>query len=253
MAGTPASALFLSGSHGRGDADAWSDYDFLALGAAKDHDAIGQVWRDALNHRFDIVHWMGGQGRATLINAVTSDWARIDLLLITSDALAGRAQNMIRPLFDHDDVYGGLPSALPPRTPNAKRVDYIIREFIRVLGLLPVGVGREEWTLLIQGVGLLRGHLTDLMKEASTEPDPGGMLHPSRILPPEDIALLERLPNPPAERDALITANLAYAEAFLPRAKAMAKDLGLDWPEAFEAATRAHLKTTLGLTLPPTE
>ena len=48
-------------------------------------------------------------------------------------------------------------------------------------------------------------------------------------------------------RDDLIAAHVAIAEAFLPRARRIADQIGLDWPTAFEAATRQHLHRELGI------
>jgi hypothetical protein len=77
----------------------------------------------------------------------------------------------------------------------------------------------------------------------------GGALHPSRLLRRDQIALLEALPYPGPDRDALIAAHVAMAEAFLPIARRMSRELGLAWPEAFEAATFRHLEAELGLGL----
>jgi hypothetical protein len=50
----------------------------------------------------------------------------------------------------------------------------------------------------------------------------------------------------------MIAANLAYAAAYLPRARKMAKRLGIDWPKQFEAATWNHLKNELAIEPPYT-
>ena len=83
------------------------------------------------------------------------------------------------------------------------------------------------------------------MQEVS-HPDPGGMLHQSKVLPADQLEMLKALPYPGLDREALIAANFAMAQAFFPRARALAERLGLEWPSAFEAATRRRLETTIG-------
>jgi hypothetical protein len=75
--------------------------------------------------------------------------------------------------------------------------------------------------------------------------DTGGILHLSRVIDPERMAILTSLPSPDATRDSVLAANQAVARVFFPHAKALAAKLGLTWPQAFEDATRAILTRTL--------
>src|SRR5690606_33655741 len=116
-------------------------------------------------------------------------------------------------------IYDRLPDTLPPRMPDAGTVRYLIHEFIRMLGLMPVVLGREEYVTMVLGVGMLRGHLETLLMQDVADPDPGGILHLSRLLPPEQMQLLQSLPYPGPQRQALIAANIAIAREFMPRAR----------------------------------
>ena len=58
------------------------------------------------------------------------------------------------------------------------------------------------------------------------------------------------LPAPEANRGAMIAAHMAYAAAYLPRARRMARARGVDWPERCEAATWARLAEALGVARP---
>ena len=100
---------------------------------------------------------------------------------------------------------------------------------------------------MVLGVGMLRDHLASLLMQDVTNPDPGGILHQSTLLPPDQMQLLASLPYPGPEREALIEANFAIARQFMPRARAMARRLGIAWPDEFEAATRRHLVASLGV------
>jgi hypothetical protein len=238
--------LFLSGSFGRGTADEWSDVDLIALAAPQDHAAIAADWRQVLDAITPIVFWQEPPRGGILINAISEEWLRCDLVITTPENFGRRAKNTVKPLIDRDGIYDGLPETLPPRESDAGTVRYLIHEFIRMLGLMPVVLGRGEYVTMVLGVGMLRGHLETLLMQDVTQPDPGGILHQSRLLPPEQMQLLKSLPYPGPEREAVIAANFAIAREFMPRARAMAERLGIDWPEAFEAATRRRLAATLG-------
>lgn len=240
--------LFLGGSHGRGNADEWSDLDFVGVADGDNHARLADRWLETIRAAAPVVHLMRRQqGPALLLNIVTADWLRIDLLLVPPALFVkGRARDGITMLFDHDDLAAALPDTLPSRAPDPARVRHVTTEFLRVLGLLPVVAGREEWVVATAGTGLLRGFVQELLIEASPVPDRGGALGLGRVLAPEEHDLLARLPYPAAEREAVIAAHAAIARIFLPRARALFERLGLEWPQAFEDATRRRLHDTLG-------
>lgn len=238
--------LFLAGSFGRGTEDEWSDVDLIALVAPDDQAALAAEWRETLNAITPIVFWNELNRGGLVINAISEDWLRCDLSIAAPDGIGRRAKNLVRPLIDRDAIYATLPDTLPPKTPDAGYVRYVIHEFIRMLGLMPVGAGRQEYVTMVLGVSMMRGHLEGLLMQDVTHPDPGGILHQSKLLTAEHMELLRSLPYPGPDRDALVEANLTIAREFMPRARAMAARLGIEWPEAFEAATRRRLASTLG-------
>lgn len=160
--------------------------------------------------------------------------------------MAKRAQDRLRPLIDRDDLFAALPMSLPPKQPDGPRVLGIVNEFIRILGLLTVALGRGELYLGVTGAALLRDQLLNLMMEEVSDPDPGGVLHPSKVLPADGMRVLESLPFPDPVRSDLVRAHLAVACEFFPRARSLASQAGVVWPEAFEAATRRLLERHLG-------
>lgn len=238
--------LFLAGSYGRGTADEWSDVDLIAIVADGQERMVADHWRAVLQQITPIVFWNELPRGVIVLNAISEEWLRCDLTIATSKDFGRRARNTVKPLIDRDGVYDALPDALPPKEPDAGTVRYLIHEFIRMLGLMPVGVGRGEYVTMAVGVGMLRGHLEALLMQDVTLPDPGGILHQSKLLPPEQMRLLASLPYPRPEREALIEANFAIAREFMPRARAMAERLDITWPDEFEAATRRRLALTLG-------
>lgn len=240
--------LFLGGSFGRGTEDSYSDIDFIALVEPDAQTATIARWRECLQSITPIVFWrQRGQGNV-LVNAITADWLRCDLSVMPPASFTGRARNTVRPLIDRDDRYGSLPETLPVKAPDTGKVEFLIGEFLRVLGLLNVVVGRREYVTAVGGTGMLRDHLVSLMLEAANVAGRGGALHLSKALPEDEMQTLLRLPFPKPERQAVIDANFSIAEQFLPRARALAKQLELSWPNDFEQATLQMLARSLGPT-----
>lgn len=73
-------------------------------------------------------------------------------------------------------------------------------------------------------------------------------LHP--LLPAHGQQILTDLPSLEATRESVITAHLACASAFLPLARELHGQCGLDWPQELDDAVRRHLATTLSIKLP---
>jgi hypothetical protein len=95
--------------------------------------------------------------------------------------------------------------------------------------------------------------LVDLLIEETDAPNRGGILHLNRLITEDQKHLLTSLPPAVPTRDAMISAHLAYAKAYLPRARNRAARLGMDWPERFEAATWARLGEALSVQCPYAE
>jgi len=244
-------ALFLSGSYGAGIEDSYSDIDFLAVSRDGPTDEFAALWREAVGRVGEIVLWWDRQAKPMLINAITADWLRIDVEIVTPDQVAGRTASGLKALFDHDRVLEALPPAPQNAGPNPARMKWQFEEFIRILGLLSLAIGRGEYLNGITGIFHLRNLLTELLIEETAAPNRGGVLHLNRLISEEQKSLLAALPVPSPTRESVIAVNLAYAEAYLPRARRMARKIGVEWPERFEAATRAHLREALAVELPP--
>ncbi|MGI9425812.1 MAG: nucleotidyltransferase domain-containing protein [Hyphomicrobiaceae bacterium] len=242
-------ALFLAGSYGSTTADRHSDIDLVALVDQAHHARVARVWRSTMEDLRTVVSWNERRGGGVLLNAITDCWLRCDFYLTEPGNFVRRAQTTVKPLFDPNNIYSTLPMHLPPATPDPERVAYLIKEFIRVLGLMTVVIGRSDYVTMAKGVELLRELLKDLMLEECPLPDRGGALHLRRLLTPEQMELLEALPYPAPEPDELIAANIAMAGAFLPVARRLAEQLAIAWPSAFAKATHRHLHDKLGVVI----
>lgn len=243
-------ALYLSGSYGNGLADKYSDIDFVLVAKEGATDEVADLWRNAVCQTGEIVLWWDRNVRPTLINAITDDWTRTDVIILKPDQMGAQTQSSLKPLFDHDGIFDGLPETADNTGPSPVRLKYQFEEFIRILGLLHLAVGREEYINGVLGVFHLRNLLVELLITQTAAPHRGGVLHLNRLITDEQKELLMSLPPPVPERDAMIAAHLAYAKAYLPRARKLAQQQGVAWPEAFEAATWAQLGKTLAIKRP---
>ncbi len=236
-------AAWLGGSLGQDAGDAWSDVDIVVLVEEPNRPACIADYRATHPGLPPLVLSHVVYGR--VLAAITPDWERFDLSFLTAGELPSQDGAGLKLLL-------GDPALTPPpriQVPGALQpLGPLVTEFLRVLGLAPVAVGRGEWLTMQQGVELLRHMLIDLMLiENEVPPGSRGAKRLNAFLTDDQRAWLEALLPPLAEREALITANAALARQFLARAKPLAAKLGAPWPTAFEDATRRHLKVTLSL------
>ena len=244
------SALFRSGSYGNGLADEYSDIDFILLANDGATDEVAALWRKAVSQTGEIVLWWDRTTRPILINAITDDWTRTDVVILKPDQMGLQTQNSLKPLFDHDRIFESLPKISENMGPNPARLKYQFEEFIRILGLLHLAAGRKEYINGVLGVFHLRNLLVDLLIEETGAPNRGGVLHLNRLITDEQKELLTSLPPAIPNREAMISAHLAYAKAYLPRARKLALKWGAEWPERFEASTWNQLSKTLSIERP---
>jgi len=240
-------ALFLSGSFGCGTADQYSDVDLLLVTDHGRQEEFLRVWLDILGSISEVVFWQRPFPGAPLLNAITSEWLRCDLVVFDRDQLRIRSQKSLKVLLDESNLYAALPVDDPMKGGPSK-LAAIVNEFIRVLGLAPVAVGREEYVVAVTGAGLLRSSLIQLFLEENGIRD-AGALHLKRLLTAEQLNILEKMPGVNANREWVFEACLNCARFFLPRAKRLARELSIPWPESFEAATLRHLNKELGIQL----
>lgn len=237
-------SVWLAGSLGRDGGDAWSDVDLVAEVAEADRAACLAEYRQGRPDMPPMVLAKALHGR--ILTAITPDWERFDIDFVSPAELADLDGAALTPLRGDP---GARPASHPAGPDNraGERVGALVTEFLRVLGLLPVAVGRGEWLVAQQGDELLRRILIDLMVEENGVPPSarGGAKKLNHFLTPEQREVLEALMPPPPRRDAVIAASADLARLFLARARPLANRLGTPWPRGFEQATRRHLETTL--------
>jgi predicted nucleotidyltransferase len=244
-ADTRIESAWLSGSFGRGEADEWSDVDVTVVASDRTFDQTVGTYANDLSAIANVVYMNVISGR--IVNAVTDGWARFDLTFLKPAEFA-RATGPMTPLFNRNPA-GPKPLAPPPYSPSAQRVTGIVSEYLRILGLSPVVLGRGEYFVALDGVGYMRRLTIDLFLEEAgiNQAARGGALHLNRLLTEDQRRALAATPPIDATRESVIAAQEHLTHLFLPAARALARKTGAAWPSSFEEATRQTLEKNLGL------
>lgn len=177
-------AAWLSGSLGGGQGDEWSDVDVLALARGASALDVGRHYAANPNAIVETVFVQPLYGGA-VVHCITPDWQRFDLSFVDAPLLGRYDLKKLKPLFSKGMVDPLPPSSVPPGLPpQGERVLASINEFIRVLGLLPLVIGRKDYVNAFTGIGHLRTRFIDLLIEENgiSPAERGGALHLNRLL-----------------------------------------------------------------------
>ena len=235
--------LWLTGSFGAGEADEFSDVDMFVLLPDSHLPAYVDAWLDDVAPRY---HPLLARrlGVAPVFNHVLPGWLRWDVVLGGPAQLNDLDADRIHELVNRDGV---RPAPLTRVGPDPTTVLAMTEEFLRVLGLLPVVVGRGELVTATSGAIMLRQMLTTLLRHRVEGPRMSGALHLRRVLPEHEMAALAALPPVYADEGAVVAAHLSAAALFLPVAREL---LGPDHPDDLETACWDHLARHLGVERP---
>lgn len=242
---SPLKSLFLGGSRGRGTEDRYSDFDFIAVCKSEHNESVTQDWHAVLEEFEPLIYWQKLGKPTGLINAITKSWIRVDLSVVKSIDKSKFAKDSLEPVLDPDKLLDELPDKTKRQKVKSAAVLAIINEFIRILGLTGVVVGRREFLVGVWGVQHLRNQLIALMLQEANPVHHGGALVLNPYLSDEQRFALGSLPSAVATQNSVVQVNLAYAKMFLPRARALAAQVGAEWPEQFERETLAYLSREL--------
>lgn len=241
-------AAWVIGSLADGGGDAYSDVDLLVAVRDGDFAAVVAAWPQFLAQLTPTVfaRQIGAKDKPT-ITAITPEWLRFDITLASAADPRPHGYRAA-PLFARGP--DAAPFTFSPAIPGASwdRLPALISDFLRVLGLLPVAVGRGEFLVGLTPVSLLRGYLIELYLIENGCPR-GGAKRLNPLLTPEQRRALDALPPLTPTREAIVAGHVACARLFLPRARQLAAEHALPYPEAFERATLAHLRRQLGIEL----
>ena len=229
--------LWLTGSLATGTDDDFSDVDMLVVVAEDYLDGFLHEWPSvAERHRPLLARRMG---HAPVFNHILEGWLRWDMVVGTTSDVSNMDLSQVTELFNHD---GLVPSSPSHRGADPDVVREMTEEFLRVLGLLPVVLGRGELVTAVSGAGLLRQMVTTLLRYRAEGDRLSGALHLSRVLPANEMAALAAMPPVYVDRASVVRAHLSCAAMFLPVARDL---LGDAHPCDLEVACWEHLRRHL--------
>jgi len=237
-------AAWLGGSYGRGDQDAFSDYDFFVY--SEDAETVFKRICTDITKRPDVIFTKTLPFGMTL-NSITEDWERFDISFVDDNALPHHGHNTSRILFDRGDIASRMPKEATSTRPDPKaELQSATREFVRILGLLIVVAGREDYMIAQKGVQVMKDLLMQIMVLRADKPV-RGVPSVRKALLPEDYDFLLNAPPVAATRESILALNAYLAPEFLKHARVLYAEHGLQWPERFVAATLKNVKNKTGL------
>lgn len=237
-------AAWLYGSHGRGEADAYSDLDVWVV--AEDVTGLLARWPELAAGLGPLVQLEPIRGM-TGFRHVLADWSCLDVWISPRTAIDSRDASAVRLLFDRAGVGRQLPAAAPTPAPAVDKAVGLTSEFLRTLGQLPAVLARGD---VLHGVSLaqvLRLMLIELMLCDLRLADPGGASTQYRRLPADRRAALLALPVIGHDLDSVRAAQVACAELFLPLARTLC---GSRFPDPMCQALAGWLRRELEVRLP---
>jgi hypothetical protein len=134
-----------------------------------------------------------------------------------------------------------VPAPDPPAGPDVSRIAELAEEFYRQQAIFPAAVvAREDRLLGVVAVHATQTLLYELLV-ACSEPLPAmGVKQWSAKLTPPQRGVLTRLPQPTADRDAVVAAMLEVRRAFRTTGRDAALAVGSAWPDDVDAAIERH-------------
>lgn len=237
-------AVLLGGSLARQAADRWSDLDLMVVGAdgvspAELADAALVAVSTSVDEPLLAIRRDGDHH--CLLNLVLPPWTRIDIS-VTDDQQPGGPRMPLR------QVYGDHLELTPP--PEGVGVDLgaaaaVVAQLVRVYGLAPVVLGRDDLITALQGCHLIWSELVNLCLLVDPETSRMGALSKARRLLPEHRELLLSLPAIGPDRAGIIAFHEAAWAALL-IITGSGPLAAVDWPPQ---RTLQHLQSWLDETL----
>ena len=236
-------ALFLSGSVAQGCADAFSDLDFVVVTHQDEIETLTTEVRAVIDDNEPIIiENRLSPGPVSILSVVTDKWHRIDFVFGAFDS--GVLHQTLLPVFDPDTLYKdtGTPAQSSTAAADADTVIMMSKEFLRIVGLAVVVLGRKDVHAAHDGVNLLRNILIDLFLLEPPLRTRSGAKKLLPVLTDEQQEILKSLPAVSDDMETIIAFTSAIAEVFLPRARHLVESIDGIWPVAAEQATLAYFQ-----------
>jgi hypothetical protein len=251
-------AVWLSGSVGRGVADAGSDLDVVLTVTDEATSEFAADWRGWLGRVTPTVlarelprlpgSWYSLTPGCERLDVVTEPPGHLPVL-----PLAGRVL-----VLDRDGRFAAevaeAGAAPDERGPDAARLLGITEEFLRQQAIFPAAVvARQDWLLGVQGVQGVHVLLYELFVEANRPLPRMGVKQWSAKLTQPQRDCLAALPAPTAEPGSVRDAMHAASAAFRREARLILAGHAVPWPASLDDAVLGYQSRELGwwATQPP--
>ena len=225
-------AVWLSGSVGRGAADAGSDLDLVVTVADDDFEALADpaVWAPLDPLLCLDLPFLPGAAVIT-----TRDGLRLDAVLERVSDLPTTPYRRRLVVLDRDDLEVPEPEPLPG--PDARALVDLATEFLRQSAIFPAAVlAREDWLLGQESVTSYRSLLYRIFLEANQPLPPMGVKQWSSRLTAEQRGVLAAIPLPSADRASVVTCIGEARRALRTHGRAAVEAAGGTWPADLDEA-----------------
>lgn len=240
--------LWLSGSVGRGTADAGSDLDVVVTVADASFQDFCAGWRDWLASITATIIARDIPGVPGAFYSVTPGCERFDVVVERVSDIASAHGASRLAVIDRDSLAAHLSSVAAEQAgPSPAVLSSILEEFFRHQVIFPAAVvAREDWLLGVVAVGNVQRMLYEILVEANQPLPAMGVKQWSSRLTAGQRAHLESLPVPNPRRVEVLEAMLAVRLAMLTLGRETVTRCGVAWPEELAAATTAYHERELG-------
>lgn len=240
-------AAWLYGSHGRGEADEYSDLDVWVV--TEDVDGLLADWptlADRLGSELASVVLIEPIRGQPAIRCILADWTHYDVWVSSPDEVPHRSADTVRLLFDRAGLAQRLQPCAAPVPPDVAKASALTVEFLRMLGNLPTVLHRGDPLYAVSMAQVARLMLVELMLTELRVLDPGGAGHQYRTLPAERRRALLSLPPVENTLDSARDSLLECLRLFVPLARQLC---GETFPEPLYRAVGRLFARKLGMVL----
>jgi hypothetical protein len=219
-------ALWVSGSVGRGAADAGSDLDVVVTVADETFEGLAEPGTWAPLDPLLCLDLPFLPGAAVI---TTRDGLRLDVVMERVSDLPTTAYRHRLVVFDRHGLT--VPAPTPQPGPDPRVLHDLVVEFLRQSAIFPAAVlAREDWLLGQESVIAYRSLLYRVFVEANQPLPTMGVKQWSSRLTRGQYDVLAALPLPAAERRSVVSAIEAARRALRGPGRSAVEDAGAVWP-----------------------
>ncbi len=237
-------AILLGGSLATADGDEESDLDLTVV--AED-DVAEEFSTEMQGWLTDIGAVAVAPGPVpSLLTSLMEDGLRLDLTIERRSSFSARPRRAM--LVVHDPLGVVEPSEVvrPRFKPTPEWLEQSVQDFFRFLDQLTVIVLRKEWIAGIDNAWYLISQLVSLYAHRNG----AARTSPRRVnerLTLRQRRAIESLPPIRSDEGAIVDVHAAVAALYLPEARELYTELGLEWPHALEETVFEHLHRRTGV------